>query len=179
MLPHLYTPDPKVASSQCSVEQDYARWTQSAGSDLGRSDQTSARAYGRTLQQARQVTREALGNGLPEQQDQAEAAVNDYVSSLRLSIDKPVASVDGLGTSQLTGDSPARHIASFGWTDALVTAKQTVAAPDSIFELASVLIAWAISKMRSAAQAVEGGATGEGPLRVSGQIATQTRSQAC
>lgn len=168
MRPHVYSPKPKQATSD-SIEHDVARWTQasSAGSDLGRSDQTSARAYGRTLQEARQVAREALGNGLPEQEVQADAAVSGYVSSLLLAVDRPSVAEDGLSSSQLAGNSGARHIASFGWLDALVTAEQTVAAPDSVFELASVLIAWALAKMRLAAAAVEGGAAGEGPLKVS------------
>ena len=192
--PHVYAPKSKQAVND-NIEQDVARWTQSsaAGSDLGRSDQTSARAYGRTLQEARQVCREALGNGLQvcspfpnvssnlelnrkgelalrtqeEQEVQADGAVNSYVSSLLLSIDRPSASEDGLSSLQLAGNSGARHVASYGWLDALVTAEQTVAAPDSVFELASVLVAWALAKMRLAAAAVERGAAGEGPLKVS------------
>lgn len=71
--------------------------------------------------------------------------------------------------AQLVGDSGARHVASYGWRDVLVTAEQSAQASDSVFELASLLVAWALCKLRAASAlslAAAGGAASEGLLKV-------------
>ena len=154
-----------------SLEADFERWA-SSSSALGRSNQAAARAYAESQQTGRQAATDLLSSSSPGQEEQTETAVTAYVSSLLLSVNRPAeaAALPGLPeASQVVGDSPARSIAGYGWRDVLVTAEQSAQASDTVFELASLLIAWALYKMRAASAtcaAVAGGAPSDSLFRV-------------
>ncbi|KAK9868803.1 hypothetical protein WJX84_000981 [Apatococcus fuscideae] len=114
--------------------------------------------YIQNLTQARERLVGLLSSSKGTSEESVDAACAEYSSHLLGLINEP--STDAGAGSRVAGNSRLRRMVAFAWQDALVASGQVQMA-DSVFELASLLVAVAIWKMQKAAAIChEGGATG-------------------
>ena len=158
---HLFSPPVKTCSP-LDVRAQLERKFRLASEAPARKEQGSILDYGGSVGQSReaaltQLQRETAADG----GDAVDNAASKYVALLlgivtrhpstdqpaSVNPDHPEASHAGLA---LAADAQLRRAVTFEWQDVLVTSRQNSSAADAVFELASLLVAWALWQMRCA-----------------------------
>lgn len=155
---HIFCPPSKTGAS-VDTRGQVDNSLRAASESPGRREQAAILEFAGSLGQARdaalaQLQREGAADGGTS----TETAATKYLSLLLGLINRqqgpsaeasPAADQPGAAPA-IAADAQLRRAATFGWEDVLVTSRQASSAADSVFELASFLVAWGLWQMRCA-----------------------------